>query len=304
MGDNHSVETITVAIQSPGDMGHGVGRDLIERGFRVLTCLTGRSTRSITLTKAGGLEVVPDLNTLVSQANLVLSIVPPCAAEELAAQILQAMHHTQYYPVYAECNAIAPRTVQAIAKTFTDSASPFIDAGIIGLAPREGRAPTRFYCSGADTTILEMLNGGGMRVHRLGPKIGQASAMKMIYAAVTKGTMTLHAVALIAAQLQGLFPDYANEMEKSQPQVWAAMKHMVPRLPVDAGRWVGEMREISQFFIDTDLPGDFHIGAAEIFELLNKTPVAAETRETIDENRTLEEAVTMYSAQVRTNQGN
>ena len=118
----------------------------------------------------------------------------------------QAVHHTQYYPVYADCNAIAPRTVQAIAKTFTDSDSLFIDAGIIGLAPQKDRAPTRFYCSGTDTTALEMLDGGGLRVHRLGSNIGQASAMKMIYAAVTKGTMTLHAAVLTAAQLQGLFP--------------------------------------------------------------------------------------------------
>ena len=293
------MEKITIAIQSPGDMGHGVGRDLIQRGFRVLTCLVGRSPRSAHLAQAAGFEVVADFASLVAQSSIILSIVPPATAKEMALNMRQAMHAVQHYPCYADCNAIAPRTVRTIAQYFGDTPCIFIDAGIVGLAPHEDRPATRFYCSGPDTTLLEALAGGRMHVHRLGSDIGQASAMKMIYASVTKGTMTLHAAALIAAQMHGLLTTYAEEMQGSLPHVWSAMQRTAPRLPLDAGRWVGEMHEIAQFFVDSGLPQGFHQGAAEIFDLLNTTPIAAETRENVDTNRTLEAALEMYAAAIR-----
>ena len=285
----------TIAIQSPGDMGHAIGRDLIARGFRVVTCLAGRSERSIGLARAGGLEVLDDLDTLVSEAALVLSIVPPSVAESVAKSVFEAMERTNQFPTYADCNAIAPRTVQQIARIFEGSACPFVDAGIIGLAPGKSDQPTRFYCAGPDTSAMEALDGGGMSVTTLSTSIGDASAMKMIYAAVTKGTMTLHAMALTAAKLHGLSDAYAAEAAASQANAWAAMNRMVPRLPLDAGRWVGEMHEIAAFFADSGLPEDFHLGAAKMFELLDKTPIAAETRETVDESRTLDQALQMYA---------
>jgi hypothetical protein len=69
---------------------------------------------------------------------------------------------------------------------------------------------------------------------------------------------------------------------------------MTPRLPLDAGRWIGEMEEIEATFTDLGLPGGFHRGAAEVFRLLVETPIATETRETVDESRTLEEALAIY----------
>ena len=123
--------------------------------------------------------------------------------------------------------------------------------------------------------------------------------MKMIYASVTKGTMTLHAAALTAAHAFGLSEVYHREMAESQGAVWAAMNRMVPRLPLDAGRWIGEMHEIAATFGGAGLPSGFHEAAAEMFELLDRTPIAAETRETVDESRTLTQALEMYVAAMR-----
>ena len=74
------------------------------------------------------------------------------------------------------------------------------------------------------------------------------------------------------------------------------MKRIVPRLPLDAERWIGEMHEISETFAAAGLPAEFHQGAARVFDLLTRTPIAAETRETVDASRTLAEALDHYVA--------
>ena len=286
----------TVAIQSPGDMGSGVGRELIARGFRAVTCLAGRSERSRKLAEAAGLELADSLDALVEAADIVLSILPPASAESFADEAAAALRRTGARPAFADCNAIAPTTARRVAARFGGTGATFIDAGIIGNAPGKTALPTRFYCSGPDTAALEALDGPNLSVRRLGDDIGRASAMKMVYAATTKGTFTLHTAALVAARVYGLSDPFHAELAESRPAEFADMNRRVPRLPLDAARWVGEMHEISETFAAAGLPAEFHQGAAQVFELLARTPIAAETRETVDPSRTLADALEIYAA--------
>lgn len=288
----------TVAIQSPGDMGHGVGRDLVARGFRVICCLEGRSGRSRRLAEAAGLAAVPSLEALVQAADVVLSIIPPAAAAAAAGRMARAMEAAGATPPYVDCNAISPRTVPRAAAPVTEAGASFIDAGIIGPPPGRGSGPTRFYCSGPDTSPLRALHGGGMDVRDLGPELGRASAMKMCYAAVTKGTWSLHAAVLTAAEAYGLSDEYHREVGQSLPEVYRAMNRRTPRLPVVAGRWRGEMREIADALEAVGLPPDFHRGAEAMYALLERTPIAAETPENVDASRTLREAVSIFRQQL------
>src|SRR5689334_13147906 len=109
----------TVAVMSPGDMGHAVGRALRERGLRVITCLRGRSERSHHLAAQAGIEDVPDEQTLVRQADILLAVLPPARAAELAARIAAAVRATSADLLYVDCNAVAPQTVRAIAQEVT-----------------------------------------------------------------------------------------------------------------------------------------------------------------------------------------
>ena len=133
----------------------------------------------------------------------------------------------------------------------------------------------------------------------LGEDIGCASALKMIYASATKGTFSLHAAVLTVAQSMGLTEAYLEEIGESQPAMLAAMERMVPRIPLDAGRWLGEMREIGATFAEVGVTPKFHEAAADIMSLAAQTPIAKETRETVDESRTLEQALDMYVAALR-----
>ncbi len=282
--------TDTIAVLMPGDMGHAVGKALADAGYDVVTCLSGRSERTRALAEAGGLRDLDSLDAVATEASLVLSILPPASAMGLARDMAAAMERSGARPVYVDCNAISPGTARDIANVIEAVGAPFIDAGIIGTKPGIGPGP-RIYVSGADTAPMQALDGKGIQVLGLGPEIGRASAIKMCYAGLTKGTWTLHTAVLLAAEAQGLTAELRAEFEYSQGQALAQMEARVPRLPADSGRWIGEMEEIAKTFADAGVTPGFHEGAAEIFRLLSQTPFASETRKTIDESRTLEETL-------------
>jgi 3-hydroxyisobutyrate dehydrogenase-like beta-hydroxyacid dehydrogenase len=133
----------------------------------------------------------------------------------------------------------------------------------------------------------------------MGPEIGRASAIKMCYAAVTKGTWTLYAAALMAAEGLGVTEELHAEISSSRPKDYAEMERMVPRLPLDAARWTGEMHEIAATLAGVGVTPNFHKGAADVFELLVKTPIAKETRETVDKSRTLKQALAIFAKQLK-----
>lgn len=288
-----------IAILMPGDMGHGVGAALVAAGHTVLTCLAGRSDATRALASKAGIQDVPTLVNLVERADIILSILPPSAASDLATEIASAMNEAGKTPVYVDCNAISPGTAREVGSIVSAAGGSFIDAGIIGLAPGKGGG-TRFYVSGADVSAMQSLDGKGFQVIGLGTEVGRASAMKMVYAALTKGTWTLQTAVMLAAERLGLTQELTAEFAFSQKPALDAMRARIPRLPADSERWIGEMEEIATTFADAGVTSNFHEGAADIFRVLAQTPFARETRETIDTDRTMEDALKVY-ARVKTN---
>lgn len=289
----------TIAILMPGDMGHGVGRALREHGKRVITPLDGRSDRTKGLAKAAGLLDVGSTSDAVSEADLILSILPPASAISQAQQVAEAMASTGAKPCYVDCNAVSPDTAIRIGEIISGAGAPFIDCGIIGLAPGKGGG-TRFYVSGTDTAPMLALHGLGFDVSSVGDEPGRASALKMSYAGLTKGTWTLHTAVLLAAQQLGVLPELLEEFRISQAATLRDMETRVSRLPADSGRWIAEMEEIASTFASAGVTPGFHEGAAEMFRLLARTPFASETRETIDPNRTLEQSLAAFGEYLET----
>ncbi|MDH3666112.1 MAG: DUF1932 domain-containing protein [Paracoccaceae bacterium] len=288
----------TVAILMPGDMGHGVGRALREHGHEVITCLAGRSARTRGLAKAAGMRDLDSLEAVVGEADLILSILPPDAALAQASQVATTMTAAGARPIYVDCNAVSPMTVRKIGEVIAGAGAPFIDCGIIGLAPGKGPA-TRFHVSGPDTGPMEALHGKGISVLPMGTEIGRASALKMVYAGLTKGTMTLHTAMLLAAHQLGIYEEAVAEYADSQPVALKAMEARVPRIPADARRWTGEMEEIAATLASVGVTPGFHEGAAEIYRVLDRTPFAAETRETLDTSRTMADAIPVYAKHLK-----
>ena len=287
-----------IAILSPGDMGHGVGKVLAERGYTVITCLAGRSQRTRELAAAAGFGDVPSLEDVVREADLIMSILVPSQAAALATEVAQAMRATGTSRPFADCNAVSPRSASAIAAIIGGAGGDYIDAGIIGSSPARGAVP-RIYTSGPGAGLMDELDGAGVAVRNLGPSIGRASAIKMCYASMTKGTNALRVAMLAAADSLGLYDELLEELGQSQGGTLSQMESGIPGLPANAGRWIGEMEEIAETFEQAGVTPRFHQGAAEMFRLLAATPFADESPETIDSGRTLQETIRAITGLLR-----
>ena len=290
----------TIAVIAMGDMGHAVARVLKEHGYEVITCLAGRSETSRQMAKRAGARDVKNLAALTTEADIFLSILPPVSALELAQDAAVAIKSAGSALTYVDCNAVSPGTAKRIADVMSSVGAPFIDAGIVGNAP--GKATPRLYISGSDTTAMENLDGCGFDVKVCGSAPGDASAVKMCYAALTKGTFTLHTALLMAAKSLGVYKTVMEEFQYSQSAALSKMENIVPFIPADAGRWIGEMEEIAATFRAAGVTGKFHDGAASVLRVLAETPFADETRDTMDQSRTLDNALTEYVKYLATSQ--
>ncbi|MPZ87495.1 MAG: DUF1932 domain-containing protein [Nitriliruptorales bacterium] len=283
-----------IGVLSPGQMGSGISHRLLSRGARVVTCVEGRSERTRMLARQAGVEQAPDLETLVDSVDLVISVIAPAQAEKLARDVAGAVRSTGRRIVFAECNAIAPDTVRGIARELTDAGAGVVDGSIIGPPPTESRA-TRIYVSGPSTDALERLNDFGLDVRPVGAAIGSASALKMSYAAVTKGTVALATQLLVTAQRNDVYEVLIEELSDSVPQLLALMRRRLPVMPVKAHRWVGEMEEIAQTFADAGLPGGTFEGIADLYRWVGEHPLADETPETRDADRGMDAVIELLA---------
>lgn len=288
----------TIAIVSPGDMGHVVGRVIVEKGYRVITSLEGRSDVTHIRAKRAQIEDLGTFESLIGEAEFILSIMPPEYALEFAREAAKTMHNLGVAPIFVDCNAVSPATAIEIGLVMARVEANYIKIGIIGPPPGKG-ITTKFYASGSDTDLLQFLDGDGISFRPLGGDITRAAAIKMCYAAMTKGTMTLHTAVLTAGELLGISGELRAEISDSQEFHWDLMNKRVPFYAADAGRWAGEMDQISQTFSDTGISGNLHRGAADIFRLLDASPLGKETRETLDHSRTLDQAVKIFADTAR-----
>jgi len=283
---------ITVGIISPGDMGHVVSRVLIDHGLRVVSCLAERSQRTQRLAAKAGVTDLLSYAELVEQADLILSILVPAQAVKAAQRVAEAT--TQADVLYVDCNAVAPRTVKKIDRIIKNVGGNFLDASIIGPPPRFGES-TRFYASGPNVGQLSILNQYGLEIRPLGQEIGQASAIKMCYAALTKGLTALCAELLTAAETLGVSADLAEEFELSQTALYQRMQKGLPSLPSKSRRWIGEMEEIAVTFADVGLTPNILAGAADIFRFISQTELASLSPEQPDAFPSMEKMITQLA---------
>jgi 3-hydroxyisobutyrate dehydrogenase-like beta-hydroxyacid dehydrogenase len=268
----------TIALMAPGDMGHAVGAMLRHHGLRVITCLEGRSARTRALAAQAGIEAVAGDDELVHEADMLLAILVPAQAENLARRIAAALERIRSPLLYVDCNAVAPETARRIGALVETAGARFVDAGIIGPPPREG-ARTMFYASGAHVGDFGVLRDFGLDVRPVSARPGDASAVKMCYAALTKGTTAVMTELLLAAERLGVAAALRDEFSQSQQAALAQMARTMPAMVPKAHRWVGEMEEIAKTFEDCGLTPKTFLGAAEIYDFVAHTPPGASSPE-------------------------
>ena len=202
----------------------------------------------------------------LTEADFLLSIVPPGEALALAQRLSGVLTAANRKPVYVDCNAVSPRTARTIAEAVAATGCPFVCAGIIGPPPKPGTSNTKFYASGPAAAQFARLNHHGLIVRVLDGALTSASALKMSYAGITKGFTALSAAMMLAATREGSAAALKAELAESQPALFAWLTRQTPPMYSKAYRWVAELDEIAAFVGDDYPENEMLSAAARLYE--------------------------------------
>ena len=248
-----------VAVLHPGAMGASVAAAIGTAGHDVIGVTKGRSQATIDRARGAKVSFIETLEEAMSMVDVVVSICPPEAALDVARDVQE----TGYEGIYVDGNAVSPQTAVAIGELFGNR---FVDGGIVG-PPARRSGTTRFYLSGAlandvvglfvDTLVTAQVISGGA---------GSASALKMCYAAYTKGSSALVMAVRALAESNGVTEALLAEWDLSQKGLRDSSERTALGTSPKAWRFEGEMLEIASTFDAAGLPAGFHRAAAEIYE--------------------------------------
>ncbi|MFJ7912614.1 DUF1932 domain-containing protein [Kitasatospora sp. NPDC096204] len=250
---------ITVGILHPGSMGAAVAARALVNSGQVLWCPQGRSSATAARAEQFGLTAVPSLDDLVGRADVVLSLCPPAAAEDVAREVAEL----NFTGLYVEANAISPQRAARIAQLLGETARAVVDGAVVGSPPVGTKRP-RLYLSGPvdEVRLVERLfSGTTVSTHMLGEEIGQASALKVSYAAFQKASRMLAALSYGLAREHGVdqaLLDVAGQRAGS----YLTETDYIGKTAARAWRWGPELEEAADTMAAAGLPNGLLRAAA------------------------------------------
>ena len=255
-----------IGVLHPGAMGASVATAAAAAGNTVLWVSTGRSVATRQRAEHAHLVELRSLTEVAELADLIFSVCPPHAAVDL----VESVARTGFSGIFVDANAISPERSRLIGKTIETSGGRFVDGGLIG-PPAWHSDTTRLYlCGQGAEDVAGCFRGSPLEALVLDAPMGAASALKMVYAAYTKGTTALLSAILAVAEQEGVLPFLQREWELSQPSLAESSINQVRSNAGKAWRFAGEMHEIADTFASSSLPAEFHLAAAEVYRRLSE----------------------------------
>ena len=254
-----------LGILHPGEMGITVALTAQNSGYQVHWASEGRSPQTRTRADRIALIDVESLADLCTTCSTLICVCPPGAASEVAEQVASL----GFMGLYIDANAISPQHSQEIGQVLQEAGITYVDGSIIG-SPAWKENTTRMYLSGehADKAAA-YFTAGPLTVKVIGDSIGQASALKMCYAAYTKGTSALLCAILAAAEglevRQELLSEWSLSGSNFAEEATSGVRHVTAK----AWRFEAEMEQIATTFKSVGIPDGFHTAAAEIYSRLS-----------------------------------
>ncbi|RPI92870.1 MAG: NAD(P)-dependent oxidoreductase [Chloroflexi bacterium] len=250
-----------IGILYPGEMGISIAAAAIHNGHKVYWASQGRSDKTRARAEKYNLTEVDSLFQFCKTCEMIISICPPHAAEEVAKSVIEA----GFQRLYLDANAISPQHTIKLGQMLETNGIQFVDGGIIG-GPAWTPKETRLYLSGEHSeTIAACFSDGPLETKIIAAEIGKASALKMCYAAYTKGTTALLAAVLATAESFGVHAELSQQWDVDDKGFTEQVNQRVSRVTAKAWRFEGEMEEIASTFREAGLPDGFHRAAAEIY---------------------------------------
>jgi 3-hydroxyisobutyrate dehydrogenase-like beta-hydroxyacid dehydrogenase len=260
---------VKIGLLHPGEMGAAVGSALRAGGEPVLWASEGRGTETTGRAVAAGLEDVETVAELCRRSDVLISLCPPYAAVDVARAC------DGFAGLYVDANAVSPATARAIAPRF----DRFVDGGVVGPPPRQ-RGTTRLYLSGGEAgAVAALFAGTALDARVVGVDAGAASAVKMAFAAWTKGSAALLLAARAVADANGVESVLVEEWRTSLPELDDRLADAARSAVGKGWRWIGEMEEIAETFAAAGLPSGFHLAAADVYRRVPRGVPDAEALE-------------------------
>jgi 3-hydroxyisobutyrate dehydrogenase-like beta-hydroxyacid dehydrogenase len=245
----------TIGVLYPGEMGAAIGAALRDAGHDVVWASAGRSDATARRASEAGLDDAGTVAELTRRCATILSVCPPHAALDVAREV------AGFDGVFLDANAVSPATVRTAGEIVERAGATFVDGGIVG-----GPGDVRLYLSGdAAARAAALFDGTRVATFVLSERIGDASAMKMTYAAWTKGAAALLLAVRALARGSGLEAELVAAWEETLPDLPARSAHAARSAAMKGWRWDFEMEEIAATFAAAGLPDGFHRAAAELF---------------------------------------
>jgi 3-hydroxyisobutyrate dehydrogenase-like beta-hydroxyacid dehydrogenase len=266
----------SIGIIHPGEMGAAIGASLVKDGHTVRWAGAGRSGATQTRAEEAGLVDVGSIAALCEQSTVVMSICPPHAAIEVAQAV------AGFGGLFLDANAISPATATEVRGIVEAGGARYVDGGVVG-SPPSGRERTRLYLSGGQADdVAALFIGDQLVVKVLSERPTAASALKMSYAAWTKGTAALILDIVGLARFEGVEADLFEEWAATSPDLPVRAQRVAQSAATKGWRWVGEMEEIALSFRTAGLPDGFHEASAEIYRRSPREEQAAADAATLD----------------------
>lgn len=250
-----------IAVMHPGEMGVSIAQALMDAGHQACWAVAGRSLE--TQQRAAAFHGYDDLTVMAGEVDAIISVCPPHAASSQAQTVMDA----GFEGIYVDANAIAPSTAARIGELVGNN---FVDGGIVG-PPAHKAGTTRLYLSGARAAeAAGWFEGSALTAVAMTGGLTAASALKMAYAAYTKGSSALLLAVNALAQQAGVRETLVAEWELSQPGLAGRSEATARGTSRKAWRFAGEMQEIAHTFAELGLPDGFHTGAQEIYQRMSE----------------------------------
>ncbi len=261
-----------IGILHPGEMGISIAAAAINNGHQVYWMSGGRSDKTRARAEKYNLIEINSLVEFCQACEIIFSICPPHTAEDVAKSVIEA----EFKGLYLDANAISPQRAIEIGQRMEANDIQFIDGGIIG-GPAWTPKETWLYLSGQHAReITACFLNGPLETKIIGDEIGKASALKMCYAAYSKGTTALLAAILATAESLGVREELYQQWAMDEQGFSERVDRRVARITAKAWRFEGEMIEIAETFQEVGLPAEFHKAAAEIYRRMSNFKGAAE----------------------------
>ncbi len=246
-------DVCTVGILYCGDLGAAIARLLKRTGHRVVTTCENRSPRTRARAETAEVEILPTFDAVASAADVIISLVLPSAAQELACRYADRRPLCPDDCLFVDANSIDLQSLAAIEATLAAAGIRFVDAAVHGGAKTLEQLGV-MYISGPDAEAVSALFDTALRVHSLGERVGQATRMKLLLGGLSKSLNALFLEIAVMAQKAGMSSEFLDETRRFYPDIMTAIDRMLPTYPQHAARRITEMQSIEDMARSVDAP--------------------------------------------------